>query len=151
MLTAPQTDLVAHFEQLLPTGRAQAGQVLPRVVGPYAGQLLHMDALAAAVPALWVDLESGTLAAETEGGDVFSSGITAELVLATVNQATPGAGYSDGLALVSWALTALLSGPVIIGGRRHRPTGPVRWTRLASDARFWAGRISADLELDTDL
>lgn len=148
MLTQPQADLVSHFDRLRQESVEVEARLVPTEVGPYAAQLLHAAQLVAVVPALWIDVEAGEVDAVTEGGDVFTKDLTVELVFCTVNQAGPGALFADGLALASWALDALLAEPLPVGGRMLRPTGPVRFRRLASDERFYAGRITADLEVD---
>ncbi len=148
MLTTPQADLVAHLDRLRTEQVEVTGELAPVVVGPYAGQLLRLGDLVHAVPALWVDVEASSLEPDDESGDLITTGITAEVILCTVNQASLGAGFADGLAAVSWALRALTSGPIRIAGQRLRPVGPVRFRRIASDESYWAGRISLDLELD---
>lgn len=147
MLTQPQSDLVAHFRAQLDRYDAAAGEARPDVVDPYAGQLLALDALVYAVPALWVDVETATLTAATEGGAHYATELTLELIVCALNQAGAGAQYAAGLSLASWALGALLDRPVEIDAQKLFPLGPVRFDRLATDETYYAARITADLEL----
>jgi hypothetical protein len=149
MLVQPQTDLVEHFRSLRQSFSGSGGEIAPAVVDPYAAQLLHTEQLAFAVPALWVDVETAELEAETEGGDQFATEMALELIVCTVNQAGVGAGYSDGIALLSWAVSALLSAPLPVGNQKLRPVGVIRAARIATDERYYAARVTADLEIDS--
>jgi hypothetical protein len=149
MLVQPQTDLVEHFRALRTSFAGSGGEIAPAVVDPYAGQLLHVDQLAYAIPALWVDIENAQFEAETEGGDVFATSLALELIVCAANQAGGDATYSDGIALLSWATSALLSAPLAVMGRTLRPDGIIRAARVATDERFYAARVTADLEIDT--
>lgn len=146
MLTQHQTDIVQHLRDLA-SSQASGPAMAPVVVEPYAGQLLRLDALGYHLPALWVDIEAASAEPVTEGGDVYETAVTAELVLATLNRHSPGAQYSDGLALAAWATQALLEAPIPMSGALYRPSGPIRFRRLATDHTYWAGRVSADLLL----
>lgn len=147
MLTQHQTDITRHLLALAAGAPLGEGLAVPVVVEPYAGQLLRLDALGYHLPALWVDVEAAASEAVTEGGDVYESEITAELVLATLNQASPGAQYSDGLALAAWATQALMAAPIPLAGGEARPVGAIRFRRIATDHTYWAGRVSATLRL----
>lgn len=149
MITDVQTDLVTHFDGLRAALPAEATEVAPITCEPYAGQLLHPDALALAVPALYVDVEASEFEEDDESGELLIRTPTAELILGTLNQASEAARYADGLALASWTLRALFDRPLQIGGKGYRPHGPVRFRRIASDARLWAGRITVSLTLPT--
>lgn len=147
MLTGPQADLVSHLDRLREGPVVMEGELVPVSVEPYAGQLLRLDTVAV-VPAVYVDIGTATLEPDSEEGDLVATALTAEFVVCTVNQAGMGAGYSDGLALVSWLLRVVTEAPLVVDGQLLRATGPVRFRRIASDETYWAGRVSLDLQID---
>lgn len=151
MIADIQQDLVAHFGALREELAPKVGELVPAIVGAYAGQLLRPDQLIEVVPALWCDIQAGTVDLYSEGGGAVVREPSVEIVLATINQTGQDAGYSDGVALTSWALRALLARPITIAGVDLRPTGPARFRRIASDDTFWAGRITVDLSSDIEL
>lgn len=157
MLSDFQAAAINHVDVLRVELVPQVGELVPVEVGPYWGQLLHPDQLAQVVPAVWVDVRAASVSLTTEGGSGLLQEPTLELVLCTANQAGQDALFSDGVALVSWVLRALVARSILIGSgpstQLLRPMGAITFTRLASDRRFWAGRITVSLsnEIEVDV
>ncbi|MEL7168188.1 MAG: hypothetical protein AAGN64_02435 [Bacteroidota bacterium] len=157
MLTALQAAFVAALAAQLAALPPQAGELVPLTVGPYGGELLGEASVIEIVPALWVDIEQATLEADDESGLSLDGTPRVELIMATRNDASAAAGYSDGHALADWtlrALTASLEAGVVVAqtgsSQRARLEGRIQYRRIARGSRLWVGAFTVPVRLFYD-
>ncbi len=117
-------------------------QLAPREVDAYAQQLLNPERLANVAPALWVEIDGGSLS--SAGGDLFGGDHRNDLILLARNAASGKSLAHDGARLLSWTIAQLRALRIPIGGNMAT-VERITWQRLGSDAnaRIWSARVTA--------
>ena len=140
------SQLQAQAVQLLDGARQEVGAVdgelVPRVVRPYGGELLKRAQLAAIVPAVFVELSHGTLGLLGDAGTLRGSHVLTLVVVAR-NLAGWEAAAHDGARLTDWTIRVLRDAHLRIGRAQIKGAA---YTRLLSDVDLWAARLDLALQ-----
>lgn len=143
MLTDLQAALVDVLDEarLLPNPDDERF-VVPLKAAAYGGELLVPERLLNVVPAVFVELDQGSLERIGDGADVFQGDHRADVICAARNAVSVQLASHEGARLMAWVVHVLGSATVTLGGEDHQ-VQQMAWGRLGMDAkaRVWSGVV----------
>lgn len=150
MFSELQDKLVAHLQSTrqADAGSPPAGTIVPKIVRPYGGELLKPSQLINAAPICYVEFDVADVRTATHGGSRAMGDANLDVICCARNRASGEAQHSDGVALLSWALTALtgyedtLSDGTLVYWER------IGVRRLLSGNRIWAAALTPDIQFE---
>lgn len=149
MLSSLQQQIVGSLTDYQGMGVADPLTTIPDHIAPYAGELLNPDRLISVTPAVYVELDKGTITRQGTSG-VFSGLHRTDLILAARGDVR-GEQHHQGAALGAWLIDWATQVEIVVNGERLC-AGQIAWRRYAMDreARTWTGVLTITWTAATD-